>query len=120
MRSMVGIGGKKKGFAVTTIAIIGFVLVMLFMFAALFSGGGAHSDTLLGWGNVPLLSGIDTFITGIYNLFIYFSLWVSIIILGVILLGIQGALIYFYYKIFSYLWQFKDSIKNVIDELLDI
>lgn len=117
---MIGFGQQRKGFAVMTIAIIAVGLIMLFMFASFFSGGGAHTDTLLGWGEVPLLGGIDIFITGVYNLFIYFSLWVSIIILGAILIGIQGALIFFYYKIISYMWQFKSSIEHIIDELLDV
>lgn len=113
-------GQPRKGIAVITIGIIGVGLIALFMFASFFSGGGAHTDTLLGWGSVPLLSGVDAFITSVYNLFIYFSMWVSIIILGVILLAIQGALIFFYYKVFSYLWQFKDSVSSIIDEILDI
>lgn len=120
MRSGFGAGGKKKGFAITTIAIIGFVFILVFLVAGLFSGGGSHSDTLLGWGGVPLLAGIDSFITGIYNLFIYLSLWVTIGLLGVILLGVQVGLLFFYYKVLSYMWSFKDAIKNIIDELLDI
>jgi len=119
MKSGLSFGQPRKGFAVTTIAIIGFIIVIAFLFASFF-GGGVHSDTLLGWGEIPLLSGIDGFVTGLYNIFIYFSLWVSIIVLGIFLIGIQAALIFFYYKVFSYIWQFKDSIRNIIDELLDI
>jgi len=120
MRSNLAIGTPRKGFAFMAIGVIGFVILIVFMFASFFSGGGAHTDTLLGWGNVPFLSGIDAFITGVYNIFIYISLWVSTLVLLIVLIIVQVMLAFAYFKLFSFLWQFKGAISNIMTELLEL
>lgn len=110
-----------KGFiGIGTLAALLIGVVFVAIIISIFAGGATYSTTLLGWTGIPYIESIDIFLTSVYNAFVFISLWLRVGILGVILIGMQVVLIFFYYKLFSYMWQFKDSIKNIIDELLDI
>jgi hypothetical protein len=110
-----------RGFIISLSAVV--ILAVIFMLIALvFAGlsGGTQSGGLFGWKDTPFLAGIETFITGVYNVMVVISSWVTIFVLFTVLLGVQGIFIYLYLKLGQVLWSVKDDINRILDELLDV
>jgi len=110
MKGIIGLTG--------ILAIIG--ALILVSFGVSFFSGGQTSASLFGWGNEPLLRGIDAFFTSIYNLIVVISSWVTIAILLVVLVGVQGVFLYFYYRIIKFAYQFRPLFEKFINEISGI
>lgn len=110
-----------RGFIVGigTILIIAVILVGVMMAFSFFSGG-VRSTGLFGWGDVALLSGVEDFVTGVYNAVIIVSSWVSIFVLFGVFFGIQGLFVYAYLKVLMLVLSFRRDFEKILDELLDI
>lgn len=109
-----------KGFM--SLAMIAGVAILLTGGAFLFSAfsGGSQSSGLFGWSDTPLLAGVESFITGVYNVVVIISSWVTILVLLVVFLGVQGAFVYAYYRFGKFALHFKRDFEKIIDELLDV
>jgi hypothetical protein len=109
-----------KGFVISLTMVlviaIGLVLVML---AFSFFSGGSRSTSVLGMQGT-LLAGIDSFVTGIYNVMVVVASWVTIFVLFTGFLLVQGIFVYFYYRVGKIVWTFKDDAKKIVDELLNV
>lgn len=106
---------QMKGIAPLLVAGgIGLLLITLMLGFSFFSGG-VYSGGLFGWGNIPILSGIESFVTGVYNLLVFIATWVTIGTFGIIFIGLQGFFIYIYYKIFTFIY----AHKNIVDEFMN-
>ena len=101
---------------VSTILIIGMLIVGVSLFFSFFTGG-EYSGGLFGWSGVPLLSGIEAFVTGVYNILVFVATWVTIGILGVLFIGIQAFFIYIYYRLIRLLIDNKDIFQRFFDEI---
>lgn len=112
MRS--GYHGRKGIIGISTVLIIGMLLVGATMMFSFFSGG-EYSGGLFGWSEIPLLSGIESFVTGVYNILVFIATWVTIGVLGVLFLGTQVFFVYIYYRIFKLVFEHK----NIFDEFLN-
>jgi len=110
-----------RGFiiSITTVAIIAVIFMLIALVFSAFTGG-ARSSGLFGWSDTPLLSGIEGFITGIYNTMVYVSSWMTIFVLFGAFLGIQVIFVYAYYKAITFVAQFREGFKKVMDELLNV
>jgi hypothetical protein len=110
-----------RGFIVSlsTVLIIA-ILFMGIMLVFSFFTGGARSTGLFGWGDQTLLAGVEDFVTGIYNSLIVVSGWVTITVLLLVFVGIQGAFVYGYYKLLKFALSFREDFRKILDELLDI
>jgi len=110
-----------RGFilSIGTALIIGVVfLVMALLFS--FFAGGTRSTGLFGWGEQPLLSGVEIFITQTYNYMVYISSWVAISVLLIVFLAVQGLFLYAYAWVGMKALHFRKDVQKIIDELLDI
>jgi len=110
-----------RGFIVSLTALLGIAAVLVFASLAFsFFSGGSRSSSLLGWQGEPFLAGIDSFVTGIYNIMVYISSWVAIFVLLVGFLGVQLMFGYAYLKVVQFFLQFREGFKKIMDDLLDI
>lgn len=110
-----------RGFIVSLTAMLGIGAVLtVIMLAFSFFSGGTRSTGLFGWSDTPLLSGMESFITGVYNIMVYISSWVTIFVLFTIFLGVQLVFGYAYYKAITFVSQFREGFKKVMDELLNV
>lgn len=100
------------------LALGGIFLALMFGFS--FFVGGTSSVSLLGWSEIPVLSGVDIFITNVYNTLIIIASWVTISTLFVILISVQVGFIFLYYKIGMLIYQHKDIFEKFIDNITDV
>jgi len=121
MRSGAGFGrGSKKGIAPLMLAgLIGILLIFAMLGFSFFSGG-VYSGGLFGWGNIPILSGIESFLTGIYNLVVFIATWVTISVLGMVFIGLQGFFVYIYYKLFMFIYAHKNLVDEFFNKIADL
>jgi len=111
---------KSKGFAATTMLIGVIVLLIGVSMASSFFSGGRQSAGLFGWQDTPILSGIEAFFTNIYNIFVVVGSWVTILVLFMVFIGVQGAFLYFYYRVGVFLYQFKPFLERIMKEISGI
>lgn len=117
MRS--GYHSRKGIIGISTILIIGVLLVGVTMMFSFFSGG-EYSGGLFGWADIPLLSGIESFVTGVYNIVVFIATWVTIGVLGVFFIGFQAFFIYIYYRIFKILLEHKNMFDEFLNEITSL
>jgi hypothetical protein len=121
MRSGAGFGrGSKKGIAPLLLAgLIGILLIFAMLGFSFFSGGN-YASTLFGWGNIPILSGIDSFLTGMFNLVVFIATWVTISVLGMVFIGLQGFFVYLYYKLFMFIYAHKGIVEEFFNKISEL
>lgn len=112
---------KQKG-VTSALLVVGFVILLVgvSMAVSFFTGGGRQSAGLFGWQDIPLLSGIENFFTVVYNSMVVISSWVTIAVLMIIFLGVQGAFLFAYYKLAKFVFSFQPAIKRLIDQISGI
>jgi hypothetical protein len=121
MKNGVGSGrGSKKGIAPLLMAgLIGILLVFAMLGFSFFSSG-KYAESLFGWGNIPILSGIDSFLTGIFNLVVFIAAWVTISVLGMIFIGLQGFFLYLYYKVFMFVYAHRNIVEEFLNKITEL
>jgi hypothetical protein len=107
-----------KGIAITSILAIGGILILVALVFSMFTGG-ATSSGLFGWQGT-VLEGVESFFTGIYNIMVVISSWVTIGILFTIFLAVQGAFIFLYYQLFRIAQVFKPALEKFLDSLAEV
>jgi len=111
---------QMKGIAPLLMAgLIGILLIFAMLGFSFFSGGN-YSGGLFGWGNIPILSGIESFLTGIYNLVVFIATWVTISVLGMVFIGLQGFFIYIYYKLFMFIYAHKNVVEEFFNKIAEL
>lgn len=109
-----------KGIAGITMAVGLIAFFILISLGVAFFSGGHQSAGLFGWGSDSILAGVETFITNIYNAIIIVGSWVTIFVLLVVFVAVQGLFIFFYYKIAEFFWQFKPLVDKFLEEISGI
>jgi len=109
-----------KGLAGLTMAVGLIALFILISLGVSFFSGGHQSTGLFGWGSDSILAGVETFFTNIYNTIIIVGSWVTIFVLLVVFVAVQGVFVFFYYKTAQFLWQFKPLVEKFIEEISGI
>jgi len=110
---MNGVAGMTLALGLIAMLIVGSIFLSAFT-------GGHQSEGLFGWEGIPILEGIEAFFTSIYNTAILFSQWITITILLIVFLAVQVAFVFFYYKAFKFLWQFKPAVERFIEEISNV
>lgn len=105
-----------RGIAVAGLVVVfaGF-MIALSLFTSAFTGGRTSSG-LFGWQGTAL-EGVENFFTGVYNIFVVTASWITIFILLMVFLGVQGAFLYLYYRIVTFFWQFKPAVERIVREI---
>ena len=108
---------NQKGFAALGILlVVAGLMIGLSLLTSAFTGGRTSSG-IFGWQGIEGLEGIENFFTGIYNIFVVTASWITIFILLMVFLGVQGAFLYFYYRIGTFFWQFKPAVERIVREI---
>lgn len=116
MRS--GYHGRKGIIGVSTVLIIGLLLVGAMMVFSFF-GGGEYSEGLFGWSGIPLLEGVESFVTTVYNIVVFVATWVTIGVLGVLFIGVQAFFLYIYYRAFKLIYDHRDIFERFLDTITE-
>jgi hypothetical protein len=106
-----------KGIALTSILAIGGILIVIALAFAMFTGGQV-STGLFGWQGT-VLEGVEEFFTSVYNTVVVLSSWMSIGVLTVLFVGIQGVFIYGYYKLAQIAMVFQPTMNKILKELTE-
>ena len=98
------------------------IVVFLGLAISLLGGGLASPDcgTLFCWGKIPVLSGIDAFFTAIYNFIYFLSVWVALAVVAVLFITLNIMFIYFYYRLFIWLYGFKGVVQKFMNEVTSV
>jgi hypothetical protein len=112
--------GSRKGIAPLMLAgLIGILLIFAMLGFSFFSGG-VYSSSIFGWGDIPILSGIESFLTGIYNLLVFIATWVTISVLGMVFIGLQAFFIFIYYKLAMFLYAHKNMVEEFLNKIAEL
>jgi hypothetical protein len=106
-----------KGIAITSILALSGVIILIGLGFSMFTGGNISSG-LFGWQGT-VLEGVEIFFTNVYNTIVVISGWMTIGVMGIIFIAIQGVFIYFYYKLFQIARIFKPAVERILKEITE-